>query len=245
MTLQALQDQQALAPQDDVDAALGATHRTLREQVADEIRHRIVAGQYQPGSRLVEQRIAADLAVSRNPVREALRGLVGEGFVEVLPRRGAIVRALDESDVHDLFDVRCALESLGAAQAAKAGGTAAGERLQGILAAAQDAVERGTLDEVAALNTAFHEEVVALSGNRMLRQLVAGLAWRTRWIFQASAATRAPHSWAEHLAIVTAISAGDPERAGRLAAEHVEAARAAALRQVRAGVNAGDHRPTA
>ncbi|MDP9395546.1 MAG: GntR family transcriptional regulator [Actinomycetota bacterium] len=221
---------------------IGDGHRTLREQVEDEIRERIVSGAYAPGQRLVEDRIAIELGVSRNPVREALRALSLDGFVVALPRRGAMVRRLSESDVHDLFDVRRSLESLAASLAAQRGASRDGASLRGVLAAAQDAITRGAFDELAALNTDFHEQVVALSGNTMLAVLVRSLAWRTRWIFRQSAATRGPESWTEHLHLVEAIEARDAERAAALAAEHVEAARASALRHLR---ELDGHRPTA
>ncbi len=224
------------------DVTLGLSHRTLREQVEDEIRERIVSGHYLPGARLVEDRIAAELNVSRNPVREALRSLCVEGFVAVVPRRGAVVRQLTEAEVGDLFDVRRALESLAASLAAEHGGKQAGARLRGVLAAARDATTRGAFDELATLNTEFHEQVVALSGNEMLRLLVGSLASRTRWIFRQSAEDRATGSWAEHLSIVEAIEAGDVDVAAKLAAEHVEAARASAISHLRLG---DAQRPTA
>lgn len=224
--------------------SLGAAHRTLREQVQDEVRMRIVTGEYAPGMRLVEERVAAELEVSRNPVREALRSLVAEGFVEVLPRRGAVVRRLTPADVAELFDVRCALESLAARLAAEGSRPAAGTNLRDVLDRARRATERGELDELAALNTSFHEAVVATSGNRLLADHVGALAWRTRWIFRRSAATRAPHSWTEHLAIVEAVEAGDGDLAARLAAEHVEQARLTALRELDHAPGAA-HRPSA
>lgn len=229
----------------DAHRTLGDAHRTLREQVEDEVRTRIVDGAYAQGARLVEDRIAVELGVSRNPVREALRSLVAEGFVEVLPRRGAVVRRLTAADVADLFDVRSALESLAARLAAerRAGGT---EQLREVLDRARRATERGELDELASLNTVFHEAVVATSGNRLLAGHVGALAWRTRWIFRRSAATRAPHSWTEHLGIVEAVEAGDGDRAARLAAEHVEQARLTALSELDTSPSdAAAHRPTA
>jgi DNA-binding GntR family transcriptional regulator len=218
----------------------------LREQVEDEVRTRIVDGTYAPGDRLVEDRVAVELGVSRNPVREALRSLVAEGFVEVLPRRGAVVRRLTAADVADLFDVRSALESLAARLAAERCGPAAGVQLREVLDQARRATECGELDELASLNTVFHEAVVSTSGNRLLAGHVGALASRTRWIFRRSAATRAQHSWTEHLRIVEAVEAGDGDRAARLAAEHVEQARLTALREVDASpTHAAAHRPTA
>ena len=68
---------------------LGSSHQSLRGAVLDELRRRIMTGELEPGTRLVEESLAELLGVSRNPVREALQILAGVGFVEMLPRRGA------------------------------------------------------------------------------------------------------------------------------------------------------------
>src|SRR6201999_490027 len=103
----------------DAIRTIGADHIALREQVLSELRRRIVDGDYAQGERLTETRLADDFGVSRNPVREALRVVEAEGFVQILPRRGAVVATLDETAVRDLFAVRAQLETL-------AGGLGAG-----------------------------------------------------------------------------------------------------------------------
>lgn len=90
----------------------------MREVVAAELRRLILSGEVAPGSRLVEDRLAERLGVSRNPVREAIRVLSSEGFIEVIPRRGACVALLSGPAAEDLFDVRMALEPVAARLAA-------------------------------------------------------------------------------------------------------------------------------
>ena len=89
--------------------SVGATHLPLRHVVLEEIRHRIIAGVYSPGERIFEDQLAADLAVSRNPVREALQALAGEGFIELEPRRGARIAVVSQARAGELFEVREAL----------------------------------------------------------------------------------------------------------------------------------------
>ena len=76
--------------------SIGARHTSLSDQVTAELRRRIIDAHYRPGERLTEDRLAADFGVSRNPVREALRVVTAEGFIEVQPRRGAVVATPDE-----------------------------------------------------------------------------------------------------------------------------------------------------
>lgn len=81
------------------------------------IRSAIVEGQFRPGQRLVEQRIAEDFAFSRTPIREAMRRLQAEGLVHIEPNRGALVRPMTLEEILDLYELRARLE----AYAARAG----------------------------------------------------------------------------------------------------------------------------
>jgi DNA-binding GntR family transcriptional regulator len=185
----------------------------------------VITGELAPGARLVEDRLADRLGVSRNPVREALQTLASEGFVEILPRRGAVVAQITAEQAEDLFDVRMALEPLAARLAARNADAGAIAQLRGVLDRARVATERGELDELAARNTEFHQLVVAASRNEYLSLLVAPMARRVQWVFRASAATRASHSWTEHERLLQAITAGDEEHAEAVARAHVTAAR--------------------
>jgi DNA-binding GntR family transcriptional regulator len=205
---------------------IGTAHRPLRSMVCDELRRLVITGEFAPGTRLVEDRVAARLGVSRNPVREALQTLASEGFVEILPRRGAVVAQITTEQAEELFDVRMALEALAARLAARNADAAATEHLRAVLDRTRVATERGDLDEVAARNTEFHQLVVTAGRNEYLSLLVEPMARRVQWVFRASAATRAPHSWTEHEQLLNAISDGDEEYAEAVARAHVAAARA-------------------
>ena len=205
---------------------VGRAHQPLRSLVSDELRRLVVTGELAPGSRIVEDRLAERLGVSRNPVREALQALAAEGFVEILPRRGAVVAQITPEQAEDLFDVRTALEPLAARLAARRTDAAGVERLREVLARAREATDAGELDVLAACNTEFHSAVVDLSGNDYLGLLVAPMARRVQWVFRTSAATRAPHSWTEHEELMRAIASGDEEYAEAVARSHVAAARA-------------------
>jgi DNA-binding GntR family transcriptional regulator len=95
-------------------AALAAAPLTqsLPEQIAAQLAARITSGAYAPGQRIMEQAVAGEFAVSRGPVREALRLLEKDGLVTILPRRGAQVTNLTISEVKEIFDIRAALNGL-------------------------------------------------------------------------------------------------------------------------------------
>ncbi|MDP9396570.1 MAG: GntR family transcriptional regulator [Actinomycetota bacterium] len=204
---------------------IGKTHRSLRGAVLDELRQLIVSGELEPGSRLVEESIAVRLDVSRNPVREALQTLAAEGFVDMLPRRGALVSRLSPEQAEELFDVRLALESLAARLAARNADEAAVSALTDVLEQAQDATAHRQLDRLAELNTRFHQLVVTAGANSYLEMLVAPMAQRVQRVFRRSAHSRATDSWDEHARMLAAITVGDEQAASVLAAAHVSAAR--------------------
>jgi DNA-binding GntR family transcriptional regulator len=211
---------------------IGTSHRPLRDVVCEELRRLVITGELAPGARLVEDRLALQLGVSRNPVREALQTLAREGFVEILPRRGAVVARVSAEQAEELFDVRLALEPLAARLAARRADPRAVARLRDALGRATQATEQGQLDVLAACNTEFHSLVVEAGGNAYLRMLVEPMARRVQWVFRVGAADRAPHSWLEHESLLHAIAAGDEEHAAALAAAHVAAARASYRRLV-------------
>ena len=207
-------------------ATIGGNHRPLRDQVADELRRRIIECDYAPGHRLTEDRLASDFGVSRNPVREAIRVLEREGFLIALPRRGAVVASVSAQDVEDLFDVRLSLEVRAAQLAAERVDPAGRAALESLIA---KAARTRSVADLAALNTAFHAEICRLSGNSLLASIMDSLHDRLQWIYRQSVEVRAPHSWTEHQALAAAICAGDPEAAALAARTHVLAARRSAL----------------
>jgi DNA-binding GntR family transcriptional regulator len=203
---------------------VGVDHRPLRDVVCDAIRDRIASGVHRPGERLVEDRLADDLGVSRNPVREALRALEVEGYVELIPRRGAIVADLSPEVVAEIFEVRGALEALGAGLAAQRAAPTQVRRLERLLDTAAQALERGDLRRLPDLNTRFHQLILDMGGNSLLGETMAPLRGRTQWIFSRTVADRAAQSLAEHRELADAIADGDADRAATLAAAHVAAA---------------------
>jgi len=93
-------------------SAVAPLTQSLPEQIAAQLSRRIVSGAYGPGQRILEQAVAGEFAVSRGPVREALRLLEKEGLVTILPRRGAQVTNLSVDEVREIFDIRAALNGL-------------------------------------------------------------------------------------------------------------------------------------
>ncbi|MFE6666465.1 GntR family transcriptional regulator [Streptomyces sp. NPDC057697] len=152
------------------------------ERVTRQLRDEIIDGVREPGSKLVERELAAELGVSRLPVREALKALVTEGLVTPRPRTWAVVREFTEADVEDLDEVRAALEALTFRLAAQRRTRAGLEKLRADLDAELKAAGKG--DAVRARRAAadFHETVTALADNELLNELQSTLRSRMRWL---------------------------------------------------------------
>jgi DNA-binding GntR family transcriptional regulator len=199
-------------------------HSPLMKLVADRIRERILSGEFAPGAKLAEERLSAELGVSRMPVREALRALAAEGIVSIEPRRGASVTTYTDEQVQELVEVRSTLEALNAKLAAKRHDPRQITELQRILAEGSKVNEKSDLAELQAANDRFHEAVAAIAANSILTTMVRSLRERTALIFAPISRQRVRQNWEEHAGIVRAIIAGDSDLAGLLAARHVYSA---------------------
>ncbi len=211
---------------------LGVTHTPLRRAVADAIRDRIVDGAYAPGERLYEEALAGDLGVSRNPIREALQVLAAEGFVEIEPRHGAKVAAIDARRATEIFEVRAALEGLVAELAARKQTAESTAELRSIVADGRRAVDEGDLTVLPKLNTRYHEQLAAMADNELLADTLDQLSGIIRWIYAERLEQRVRGSWHEHDRIAEAIAAGDADTARELAIVHVNEARRAFIGDV-------------
>jgi DNA-binding GntR family transcriptional regulator len=199
--------------------------------VSRAIRDDIIRGVHAPGTRLAEEALSARYGVSRVPVREALRTLEAEGFVRSRPYAGVVVAELDDAEAEDLLETRSRLEPLGAARAAVRHTPEQLGRMKELLALADDALAGGRLDELARLNSRFHEVLAQASGSRTLTQLVTQLSWKIAWVYTAKLPRRAEDSWREHREIVKALESGDPDKAARVVARHIAQAQLAYRRR--------------
>ncbi|TQM09167.1 GntR family transcriptional regulator [Pseudonocardia kunmingensis] len=206
----------------------GAAGRVLRELRGD-----ILRGALAQGTRLTESSLCGRYDVSRVPVREALRTLAAEGFVDVRPGSGATVATISTDDAADLYAVRCTIEEITArrcaARVAAGGADGLVARLDEIVTAGLAAVRAGEPADLPALNTRFHLTMARESGSASLLSLFRQVADRIQWIYAANVDVQGERSWTEHRGILAAISAGDETVAAERAGEHIANSRRAFL----------------
>lgn len=202
-------------------ARIGETYRPLREVVAEEIRSMILRGDLAAGERLREEKLADQLGVSRNPVREAIRLLEATGLVEVMHRRGTYVSTPDLEDARHVLEVRSLLESYAAATVAKSPPDGVIDELRSLVEAGIDASAAGNTVKASELHSEFHKAVERATGNPYLVQVVEPLRQRTEMIFSLLVEARGSMGWHEHQAIIDAIAAGDADGARSTVSEHI------------------------
>ena len=188
---------------------------SLHDEVAAKLREQIFGGQLGPGSFIDEAALCETLAISRTPLREALKVLTAEGLVRHEPRRGCFVNEVTEQDLDEIFPViallegRCAFEATrNASDADIAALDVLHERL------ARHAKARRINDYYEA-NFAIHEAIITLAGNRWLAQVIGDLRkiLKLARLQQLHAPGRLEQSLAEHLAVFAALKARDAEGA--------------------------------
>lgn len=198
------------------------TNSTIRgRKLIDAIRDMVVAGELPPGSRVTEPLLASRFGVSRVPVREALRALAAEGFIDLRPYGSPTVQQLTEDVVREVSDARTLLEPNVAREAALHHTDADLVTIRAILIEGDEAIAERDVFRLHRLNSRFHNAVASACGNAVLGAFVHVLSNRSEWINVARIAPTSEHLWGEHREIYAAIARGDASLAEALMAAHV------------------------
>lgn len=202
-------------------------NNSLRANVFKELEQAILNGNFAPGDSLIEQRLSAELGVSRTPVREALRQLELEGLVKTVPNKGAVVIGVSTKDILDIYSIRMKIESLAARWAATNITDEELDALREVVELQTFYVSRSDAMQVWNLDTRFHEIIFEACRSRPLRHTLSGFHHYIQKARELSFKTagRARLSVEEHRAILEAIAAHDPDEAERLTELHISMAR--------------------
>ena len=146
------------------------------DRAYEEIRRRLLQGDYAPGVRLSESDLSEVCGVSRTPVREALRRLALEYFVRIEPNRGAFVIDWSREDIADMFEMRSMLEGLAARKAASKATSQQIQQMTDIISKIDDLVEvtdENMMSSFLLLNRKFHDVVFSASGSPRLTEVIS------------------------------------------------------------------------
>lgn len=205
--------------------------------IAERLRDAITRGAFRPGAQLGEVDLAAQLGVSRGPLREAMQRLVQEGLLRSERHRGLFVVELGIEDVHDIYAARLAVEQAAARMIMAGDRAAAVEALDAAQRALVEAAASGDSLRLADADQEFHAVLVRASGSPRLHRMAQTLLAETRMCLVALQATRpVPDQLVqEHQDLLDAVAAGDGEGLAALLAAHM----ADAVRRIEADLASG------
>jgi DNA-binding GntR family transcriptional regulator len=202
-------------------------HRTLSSAIVDRLRQGILAGSYPAGSQLRQDALAQAFEVSRIPVREALFQLEAEGFVRIVPHKGAIVSGLSLDEINDVFQLRKLLEPRLLASSVPALTTEDFAAVAGMEAAFEEAMQAGDISRWGVLNADFHLALYARATQPRTLSIVSGLLQTsdryTRLQLQRSSSIERART--EHNELIRLCRTGAMKEACRLLADHIELVR--------------------
>jgi len=150
-------------------------HMTLREKIVETIRGAIVNGQLPAGTRVAEPDLAERFGISRTPIREAFRQLESEGFITVVPRKGAVVASFSSKDVSDFYDLKALLEGYAARCAVKTLTDKEIARMEAVNRQMETAAGKRDLRKVLLLHNEFHDIFLKACGNEKLHSIIQGM----------------------------------------------------------------------
>jgi DNA-binding GntR family transcriptional regulator len=193
-------------------------HQTLRERILETIREDILKGALRPGEKVAEPELADKFGISRTPIREAFRQLESEGYLTVIPRKGAVVASLSERDVAEFYAIKSILEGYAARIAAEKLADRDIERLEAINDRLDKLAREGDVKTFFRVHNEFHELFIKAAGNDKLNELISQLVMKFNRPRLASLSLpgRMEISVQEHRKIIEAFRNKDGERADNL-----------------------------
>jgi DNA-binding GntR family transcriptional regulator len=211
-------------------------HMTLRERIVETIRNAIVNGQLAPGARIAEPELADKFGISRTPIREAFRQLESEGFITVVPRKGAIVASLSPRDIADFYDLKMVLEGYAARCAATTLTESDLTKMETVNRQIEAAAEKKDLRRLLDLHNEFHDIFLRSCGNEKLHTLVQNLVMQfRRFRLILAMPGKIEGSIRQHWEIIDAFRKRDPELAEDLVRKNALYGKKILLRELAKG----------
>ncbi len=199
-------------------------YKPLGEVVFENLRDAILTGKLAPGARLMEIQLAETLGVSRTPVREAMKRLEQEDFIEVIPRKGAYVKELNIKDIFDVLELRRLLEGFAAQFAAENMTDSDLKVMKKLLNDFEEAVEANDTEALIEIDYKYHDTIYGISKNSKLKETIKNLQeqfYRFRTIY-----FNEHHNYQTiiegHCQILDALEARDAERAKDIVQAHID-----------------------
>ena len=197
---------------------------TLRESILETIRDAIISGSLKPGEKVAEPELAERFGISRTPIREAFRQLESEGYLTVVPRKGAVVVTFSQRDVEEFYAIKSILEGYAARKACEKLTPREIDKLQSINDKLRVLADEGDVRHFFKVHDNFHELFVRAADNDKLTEMILNLVGRFQRLRIASLSLsgRMAFSVQEHQKIIDAFRNGDAGLAENLVRSNAE-----------------------
>jgi DNA-binding GntR family transcriptional regulator len=199
-------------------------HLTLREKILEYIRDAIISGALKAGSRVSEPELAERYGISRTPIREAFRQLESEGYLTVIPRRGAIVSEFTQKDVEDFYAIKSILEGYAARMACEKLTGKELDRLEANNKRLNELAEQNDIKTFFKVHNDFHDMFIKAADNEKLRELITSVVTRFQRLrfMSLSLPGRMKIAVQEHQKIIEAFRRKDSDTAEMLVRKNAE-----------------------
>ncbi|MDA8413989.1 MAG: GntR family transcriptional regulator [Desulfobacteraceae bacterium] len=199
-------------------------HLTLREKILEHIRDAIISGTLKAGSRVSEPELADRYGISRTPIREAFRQLESEGYLTVIPRRGAVVSEFSQKDVEDFYAIKSILEGYAARQACNRLTDKELDKLQANNDKLSELADHNDIKTFFKIHNDFHDMFIKAADNERLRELITSVVTRFQRLrfMSLSLPGRMKIAVQEHEKIIDAFRRKDAEAAELLVRKNAE-----------------------
>lgn len=199
-------------------------HLTLRESILEAIRDAIIRGALKPGEKVAEPELAERFGISRTPIREAFRQLESEGYLTVIPRKGAVVVSFSERDVDEFYAIKSILEGYAARRACEKLTPREIEKLQAINDKLRQLADEGDIKHFFKVHNDFHDLFIKAADNDKLSELIENLVGKFQRLRIASLSLpgRMRISVLEHEKIIEAFRRRDADDAEKLVRKNAE-----------------------
>ncbi len=199
-------------------------HLTLRERILETIRDAIISGALKPGEKVAEPELAERFGISRTPIREAFRQLESEGYLTVIPRKGAVVVSFSQRDVEEFYAIKSILEGYAARKACEKLTDRELVKLEAINEKLRTLAEDGDIKHFFKVHNDFHDLFIKAADNSKLTDLITSLVGKFQRLRVASLSLpgRMRVSVEEHDKIIGAFRARDAEKAEKLVRKNAE-----------------------
>lgn len=208
-----------------------AEKQSCADRVYGEIKRKILSMEYLPGQPLTEIALSTELGVSRTPVRVALKLLAKDKLVDFIPNKGAFVKELSMTDLHELFTIREIIEGYCANKACESITDESIEYLEHKLNEAKKQLDTGEYTQASITAAELHQVLIGLTGNSRIRDILAEIGQDVGRLqhLTAEIPEKLEKSDKEHRAILNALKLRDGEMAEKLMKEHIRGVKSDAI----------------